>query len=112
MVDGKDLVSSRCIKGRKEEKRETMSLFLPLPKRLCACQIAFPYSSASSPGPGKSALGTRLHIPLRESCENKSVATGYESAGPAADKLSISRAREASRSRSRAIERRSLSQIR
>ena len=93
MVDGKDLVSSRCIKGRKEEKRETMSLFLPLPKRLCACQIAFPYSSTSSPGPGKSALGTRLHIPLRESCENKSVATGYESA---ADKLFISRAREAS----------------
>ena len=74
----------------KEEKREATSLFLPLPKHFARVKLPF-------------------HIPLRESCENKSVATGYESA---ADKLSISRAREASQARSRAIERRSLSQIR
>ena len=40
VINGKDLVSLRCIKGRKEEKRD----FSLLPKRLSARQIAFPYN--------------------------------------------------------------------
>ena len=67
MIDGKDLVSSLCIKGRKEEKREATSLFLPLPKRLCARQVAFPYSFARKNTEWR--LGTsllRTSFPFRE----------------------------------------------
>ena len=52
VINGKDLVSSRCVKGRKEE-------FSLLPKRLCARQIAFPYSFAKI---NKWRLGTSLSL--------------------------------------------------
>ena len=52
MINGKDLVSSRCIRGRKKDKRL-------LPKRLCTRQFAFPYSFARM---NKWRLGTSLNV--------------------------------------------------
>ena len=59
MIDGKDVLISRCIKGRNEEKCEALSLFLP---------------PSQAPLRASNCLSIFL-------CENKYVATGYES-GP------------------------------
>ena len=60
VIDGKDLMSSRCIKGRKKEKRTvTGHVSSLLPKRLRALLIAFPYSFA---GVNKWQLSTSLHF--------------------------------------------------